>query len=280
MIDAETQLYRREFLCKTGRTLAGATFAGSIIGATDQANAAAGETDELDKYDFLMPRVKFQCNMQVNDKWNAFPGGDQNLLRKFSEVVRCRVKNVPDCVNNEPHDGHDRQFNAVVDLTNIEDLRKYPFLFMTASGSYTLSVNKKKNIRHYIEEGGFLFMDDCVHGKQDDGDYFFRSSYKILEEIFTVGSVKRIPNEHEVFHNVYDFGDMGLPYIIGKNHGAHGIILDDRLAVLLSGTDLHCGWTDGRGWWFGKGGRQGVGRHGHKEAIMMGINILMYAMSH
>jgi len=123
---------------------------------------------------------------------------------------------------------------------------------------------------------------------------FYKSSYALLEEVFGSGSVKRIPLEHEVFHNVHDLGETGLPFMQmrsptpifgprrptqtalphmhGQNHGARGIFVGDRLAVFLSSTDLHCGWCDSRGGVFG--------RHNYKKAIQMGINIIMYAISH
>ncbi|MHC4240451.1 MAG: DUF4159 domain-containing protein, partial [Planctomycetota bacterium] len=67
---------------------------------------------------------------------------------------------------------------------------------------------------------------------------------------------------------------------IGQYHGARGVFVGDRLAVFLSSTDIHCGWADSRGRWFGTGGKRGIGKHGYKEAIQMGINIIMYALSH
>lgn len=236
-------------------------------------------SDDSDEYDFQIARVKFDCNMRVNDNWNAFPGGEGNLLRQFEQVVRCKVKPTRS-YDNKPRNGREQDFNAVVDLTSVEEVRKYPFLFMTASGTYTLSKRKKMNLLRYLDEGGFIYMDDCVCGVNDDKDYFFRSSYQILEEIFGRGSVRPVPNSHEIYHNVYDLGDIGLPHVIGQPHPGHGVTIDDRLAVFLSSTDIHCGWVDRTGNWFGKGGKTGVGRHGHIEAVKMGINVIMYALSH
>jgi len=217
-----------------------------------------------DRYDFLMPRVKFDCTMEVGDRWNAFPGGERNLLLALEKVVRCRVLLPPDCRDDSPHHGADYQFNGVVDLTDMDELRKYPFLFMTSSGPYVLSDVKKQNLGRYLNEGGFLLMDDCVHLNRS---LFYKSSYKILQEIFGAGAVKRIPNDHEVFHNVYDLSRVGLPYVQGEDFGARGLFVGERLAVFLSSTDIHCGWMD-------------PGRSHAGESIQMGINIIMYSLSH
>ena len=265
----ETQqgkINRRQFLKTTSRTLAGAALASSTLGAVSQRLVRAGHSE--DRYDFLMPRVKFACDSRVHAPWNVYPGADRNLLMEFNSVVRCKVKLPSDCKDMNPTYGREDQFNAVVDFTEIEQLRRYPFLFMTAEGYYTFNNTKKTNLKRYIEQGGFLLLDDCVF--QSSGDFFYQGSYKLLEEVFGPGSVKRVPNSHEIFHNVYDLGKVGLPVIQGQNHGARGVFVGDRLAVFLSATDIHCGWTR-----FLRTNRQR-----QKETFQMGINIIMYALSH
>jgi len=116
-------------------------------------------------------------------------------------------------------------------------------------------------------------MDDCVF--RPAGDFFYRRSLAVIEQAFGVGSVRPIPVDHEIFHNVYDMGTSGLPYVQGQRHSAKGVFIGDRLAVFLSATDLHCGWTDRQGRWFG-----GSRNARYKSSIEMGINILMYAMAH
>lgn len=173
-----------------------------------------------------------------------------------------------------------------------EEIRKYPLLFMTGENHYKLDDQQKRNLAEYVLRGGFLLMDDCVVGS--GGDFFYKSSYELLEEVFGRGAVRRIPLEHEIFHNMYDLGQtglphleqqnlvllpgmrspqqIGLPYMHGQNHGARGVFVEDRLAVFLSSTDLHCGWCDSHGLTFG--------RRNYEKAIQMGINIIMYALSH
>ena len=53
-----------------------------------------------------MPRVKFTPQSPVQqgalapDRWNVRPGGDKNLLRHLSAVIRCKTKPFADSVNN------------------------------------------------------------------------------------------------------------------------------------------------------------------------------------
>ena len=261
---------RRDFIKEVGSGATAAILATTGLGLLKPSNACASYDEDLDNYDFIMPRVKFACDARTIARWSVYPGADANLLREFSSVVRCKVKIPHGCNGTAPTYGSERQFNAVVDFTDMDRLRKYPFLFMTAEGEFAKGFNKGKreNLKQYIEEGGFLLMDDCVFNER--ADYFYQSAFRLLNEVFGPGAVQRVPNEHEVFHNVYDRSGVGMPYLQGVNHGARGVFVGDRLAVFLCSTDLHCGWA---GCW-------SKGSSRYRDSIQMGINLIMYALSH
>ncbi|MHC4638648.1 MAG: DUF4159 domain-containing protein [Planctomycetota bacterium] len=293
MKEGKSHLNRREFLGGTGKIIAGAALTGGVLGSVNPKVSAAKVLDDLDRYDFIMPRVKFACGSKSPHQWNAYPGGDRNLLEAFEKVVKCRVKLCPGTRGNIPEHGAPKHFNAVVDFKDMNQLRKYPFLFMTASCGYKFDMRQKLNLKEYISAGGYLLMDDCVAYDVEEcsckkvlnGDHFYKSSCKLLRMVFGE-SVRVVDKSHEIFHNVYDLSEIGLPYIQGKQHPPVGVFVGERLAVFLSSTDIHCGWADNDGEWFGRNSRkkrkikEGLGRHGHKEAIMMGVNILMYALTH
>jgi hypothetical protein len=283
------KINRREFLRIAGSAAISTTLAVSGVVSVAERIACGNDASDLDQYDFVMPRVKFveqgrEGQGRGPDVWNVRPGGDANLLDEFSKVIRCKTKPIRGANNWEPQYAEPGQLNAVVTFDKLEDLTKYPFLFMTGENFYTFTQNQKYNLREYIVRGGFLLMDDCVVG--NGGDFFYQSSYQLLEEVFGRGAVTRIPPEHEIFHNVYDLGDTGLPlldypkrqapghlpYMHGQNHGARGVFIEDRLAIFLGSTDIHCGWCDRQGFEFG--------RPNYEKAIQMGINIIMYAISH
>lgn len=280
---------RRDFLRIAGSAAISTTLAVSGVVSVAERIACGADASDLDQYDFVMPRVKFaeqgrEGQGRGPDFWNVRPGGDANLLDEFSTVIRCKTKPIKGTNNWEPQYAEPGQLNAVVTFDKLDDLTKYPFLFMTGENFYKFSQNQKYNLRECIMRGGFLLMDDCVVG--NGGDFFYQGSYQLLEEVFGRGAVTRIPPEHEIFHNVYDLGDTGLPlldypkrqrpgglpYMHGQNHGARGIFIENRIAVFLGCTDIHCGWCDRQGFEFG--------RPNYEKAIQMGVNIIMYAISH
>jgi hypothetical protein len=83
--------------------------------------------------------------------------------------------------------------------------------------------------------------------------------------------VRKIPLDHEVFSNVFDFSRTGLPGTTNAQYGAQGVWSGDRLAVILSATDVHCAWIDRLHKW---------SPHDYENAIRFGINMAMYSISH
>jgi hypothetical protein len=271
--DEPEQLGRRRFLKTAGRTVTSAVLAAGGISTLSENKAyganpdddlekyGANPDDDLEKYDFVLARVKFSAEEGPEDYWTVYPEADTNLLRSFSSVVRCKVKVTPD---RRGQRGNQWLLNAVVEFSDFETLRRYPFVFMTSQYRYTLSAVEKRNLKRYILAGGFLMMDDCIVASA--GDYFYQRSCELLREVFGQAVVRPIPHEHEIFHNVYDLGQTGVPHCHGTYHRAQGVFIGDRLAVWLSSTDVHCAW---------------VGNHRLvREGIKMGVNILMYGLTH
>ena len=266
MSKKQKELDRREFLKTTGRMISGAALAAGGLDLLSPGTArVALQSSDDDQYDFLLARVK-AFSLVENQIWASYPGADRNLLEGLNRAVRCKVRIPPNCKDNQPAIGTEDQFNAVVDLTDTKELRRFPFLFMTPENPFVLSETKRRNLKQYLLEGGFLLMDDCAAGTR--GDLFYQCSCKILEEMFGSGSVRQIPLDHEIFHNVYDFRS-GVPYVLGGGHGAVGVFIGGRIAVFLSSSDIHCGW-------YGYKNNQQKKR----ETIAMGINIIMYSLSH
>ena len=83
MKQEQEQMNRRQFLKRAGRVTLGTAFiTAGLASAVEEWDSEKG-LDDLDMYDFLMPRVKFAHESKEVDRWNVRPGGDANLLREL-----------------------------------------------------------------------------------------------------------------------------------------------------------------------------------------------------
>lgn len=230
---------------------------GLLLGMNAVARAALDKRDAMESFQWA--RIKFRTTDRVKDRWDIHPGGDTFLLKMLKESTGLNV---------------DPTWYAAP-LDDLEELCKFPLLFMTTEGRFQFTERQQNNLVEYLKRGGFVFADDCVN-KQGQLDGFFRDFKTKCEKLFNQPMVK-LPNSHPIYHSFYDF-PRGLPYMQGINHGGHALFLEERMAVFLSPSDIHCGWKSAElihnnnpGWF---------SRYHSSNAIKMGINIMMYVMTH
>jgi Domain of unknown function (DUF4159) len=118
-------------------------------------------------------------------------------------------------------------------------LFQYPFLFACGHGNMKFTDAELKNLRLYLDAGGFLWVDD------DFGiDPSFRREMKRL---YPDAPLIELPFSHPIYHQLYDF-PHGLPKIHEHDGGparGFGIVHDGRLVVFYSfDTDLGDGLED------------------------------------
>ncbi len=144
------------------------------------------------------------------------------------------------------------------------DLFQYPFVHMTGHGNVVFSDAEARNLRQYLESGGFLHIDDN-YGL----DKFIRREMK---KVFPELSFIELPFNHPVYHQKYNFPN-GLPKIHLHDEKAaqgFGLIHKGRLVCYYSfESDLGNGWED-----------QSVYNDPEEirmKALRMGANLLDYA---
>lgn len=181
--------------------------------------------------------------------WYANPSSLPNLLAALRDRTTLPVA--------------DRE--RVVTLTGPE-LWDVPYLYMTGHGNVRFSETEIRNLRRYLEQGGFLHADDN-YGM----DEAFRRE---IARVFPDHPLVEVPLTHPVYNLVYAF-PRGIPKIHehdGKPAQGFGIFLEDRLVVYYSyQSDLGDGWEDAD-----------VHRDPpelHEAAIRMGVNLFTYAVS-
>jgi hypothetical protein len=201
-------------------------------------------------------RLQFPCRGGDTDDWNVHPNGDLNLI---------------DAIRDQSDANVEKTWN-VADISRLETMTPFPFLFMHAELAPDLGGSQCANVGEYLKRGGFLFAEDCVNGKHrsnGSGDEFFRRMAETdFGRILPGARLEKLPPDHPVFHCLYHLDNAAI-HMQGVPHGLHGLIYEGRMVALLSPSDIHCGWANGDAWF---------GHQKQVAALQMGINIYLYAM--
>lgn len=142
-----------------------------------------------------------------------------------------------------------------------------PFIHATGHGRIFFTDQEAKNLRLYLEAGGFLHIDDN-YGM----DAYVRSEMK---KVFPELSFEEVPFSHPIYHQKFSFKN-GLPKIHEHDGGppkGYGLFLKGKLVCFYTfDCDLGDGWEDKE-------------VHNNPEevrtkALQMGSNILQYVFNH
>lgn len=254
-------------------------FAEGVRKAQDQRfNDRRGVPDwEMDKrfeFDtFRFVRVKYDSYRGARyhrmGRWATdYPDSDLNFSFRLQQLTAIKV-------NPEP---------IYLDLTD-ERLANYPFLYMIEPGGLQFSDEEVRALRTYLMNGGFMMVDDFW------GSYEWENFLFEIKRVFPDRDPVELPISHPIFHVVYDltekpqvpsihhwqsYGDTSERGWDSQQVHYKGIFDDDERLVMIicHNTDLGDGWE-----------REGESREyftnfSEKLAYPMGINIVVYAMSH
>ncbi len=214
-----------------------------IAGATAApAQFPVGNPEE--EYGVRIARVRYGGG----GDWYSDPSSIPNWLREFEK--RTGIKTYPE--------------EKVVSLTD-ENLRAYPFLYMTGHGTIRLLEEELEALRSHLEAGGFLYADD---------NYGLDESFRaMVRRLFPERELLELPNDHPIYHVFYDL--PGLPKIHehdGKPPQGFGITVDDRLVLFYTyETDIGDGLEDAR--------VHNDSPEKRELALKMAVNILIYAIT-
>jgi len=157
----------------------------------------------------------------------------------------------------------------------------YPLIYFVEPGYLSLSAEEAGRLREYVARGGFLWLDDFW------GDYEWDNVREQMRMIFPDRVIDDLPLDHPVFHTYFDIDEVvqvpgigawlggGVTYEKGGIVPHYMGIQDDkgRLVVFIArNCDLGDAWE-----WIDDP-RYPI-KYG-LAAYRVGINVIMYAMSH
>jgi hypothetical protein len=225
--------------------------AGALGARADIAAAATARAGAPGDVSARIPRLTIaRLQYDGGGDWYANPSSLPNLLTAIRERTTLRTERT----------------EAKVRLTD-DQLWDYPYLHLTGHGNVTLSDAEVARLREYILRGGFLHADD---------NYGLDESFrKALARVFPDRPLVEVPLSHPIYHLVYDF-PKGVPKVHehdGKPPKGYGIFVGDRLAVYYTHeSDLGNGWED-------LGTYPNDPPEAHEQALRMGVNLFVYAVS-
>jgi hypothetical protein len=194
---------------------------------------------------FKIGRVKYSGG----GDWYNDPTSEVNLLKFINKNTNIRVNPV----------------YTFVDLAS-DNLFLYPVIFLTGHGNVNFSSEEVRNLRAYLENGGFLFIDD------DYGlDKFIREEMK---KVFPEQEFVELPFNHGIYNIHFKF-ENGLPKIHehdDKFPQGFGLFHKKRLCVFFAyESNLADGWADADIYNDPENKRE--------DALKMGTNIIVWALT-
>jgi hypothetical protein len=150
--------------------------------------------------EFRIARVKYNGG----GDWYNDPSAEVNLLKFVQKNTNIKVK--PEYV--------------FVDLST-DEIFSYPFLFLTGHGNILFNSSEANRLRVYLENGGFLFVDD---------DYGLDKAFRReMKKVFPDNDLIELPFSYGIYNCFYDFLNgppkthkhddnppRGFGYFIGK----------------------------------------------------------------
>ncbi|MDT3694768.1 MAG: DUF4159 domain-containing protein [Ignavibacterium sp.] len=194
---------------------------------------------------FQIARLKYSGG----GDWYNDPSAEVNLLKFVEANTNIKVK-------------AEYKF---VDIAS-DEIFSYPFLFITGHGNIVLSNEEVRRLRTYLENGGFLYIDD---------DYGLdKPIRREMKKVFPQNDFIEIPFSHKIFNIFYKF-ENGTP----KTHEhdkkppqSFGIFLGDQMVVFYTyESNPSDGWADPE--------VHNDPPEKREEALKFGTNIIIYALS-
>ncbi|MEM6689095.1 MAG: DUF4159 domain-containing protein [Planctomycetota bacterium] len=228
---------------------------------------------------FTFVRVKYTSQSgygRWGNKWDTdYPDSDLNFSLRLHQLTSLQVNPNP----------------IILELTD-DEILDYPFVYIIEPGAMQLTSAEVEGWRNFCKRGGFVMIDDFW------GDAQYENLARQLKRVFPDREPVDVPIEHEIFHCVYDIKEKPqVPAINSVRRNADGTftswestwdgsdtsiphyraITDDEgriMVFICHNTDLGDGWErEGEQKWY-------FDEFSVKKAYPMGINIVVYAMTH
>lgn len=234
----------------------------------------------MDQNRFTFARVRYTGyrgrGYRRGESWNTdYPESDVNFSLRLTELTTIEVN----------RDERGRIVHAIVELTD-DRIFQFPFVYMVEVGYSDLTDAEAAGLRKYLLRGGFLLVDDFWEWREwANWEVQVRKVFPD-EEAYPI---VEIPLTHPIFHCVFQLDEV--PQVPSLNAWMNYRASSDRrgavascrgifdkngrlMVVMMHNTDL------GDGWERESEDLEYFQKFSVAKAYPMGINIVVYAMTH
>jgi len=215
------------------------------------------EQNEPPDTEFVMARWHYTAGRGGGGWSHDYPTAEEHILQIMKEVTGINVEQLS---------------YRVVELSSPE-IFDYPFAYVSEPGEMELTDKEVANLREYIERGGFIMIDDF--GGQGQGPSEFEAFRDNLIRAFPERNVFVVGDNHELLNTFYKINSVETVHPMSGVKSVFYGYSDgrDRLAMII------CYANDvGDYWEFIDQPYYAV--KPSAEALKLGINFVMYAMTH
>ena len=113
-----------------------------------------------------------------------------------------------------------------------KEIFHFPFAVITGEGAFTLTDEERKNLKLYLEKGGFLLASAGCSSKEW-GDSFAHE----IETIFPNRKLDEVPMTHPIFRTVFDVSRLDMSH--GGEAKLLGLTIGGKIVLIYSPDGLN-----------------------------------------
>ena len=153
-----------------------------------------------------------------------------NLIYAGTKSSVCFSEEFLSTVASETSINTSRKFKAV--KLAEKEIFHFPFAVITGEGAFTLTEDERKNLKQYLEKGGFLLASAGCSSKEW-GDSFARE----IEALFPNHKLAEVPMDHPIFRTVFEVQQLDMSH--GGVAKLYGLTINGKIVLVYSPDGLN-----------------------------------------